>query len=155
MWPLMPHCSIVWGAAVAQVPKTLPPGGPGGRVTPCTPADARARLRRAQSFVTGAELVLELGEDTDLEQDHRQAEQLVSTVLPHGPGGGRSGSDPDDSRSSDGLDHVEVRVPRDDVEVVGCCYCRDPQVVDLGRTAFLCQAYSQVGPVARRLRGHR
>ena len=88
----------------------------GGRVTPCTPADARARLRRAHSFVTGAELVLELGEDTDLDlpsvaaalsvlagiaaadaaccsalgersrgQDHRQAEQLVATVLPHGP----------------------------------------------------------------------
>lgn len=86
-----------------------------GRVTRCTPADARARLRKAQSFVTGAELVLELGEDTDLDlpavaaalsvlagiaaadaaccsalgersrgQDHRQAELLVATVLPHG-----------------------------------------------------------------------
>ncbi len=87
-----------------------------GRVTACTTADARARLRKAQSFVTGAELVLELGEETGLDlpavaaalsvlagiaaadaaccsalgersrgQDHRQAEQLVATVLPHGP----------------------------------------------------------------------
>ena len=87
-----------------------------GRVTPCTPADARARLRKAQSFVSGAELVLELGEGTGLDlpavaaalsvlagiaaadaaccsalgersrgQDHRQAEQLVAAVLPHGP----------------------------------------------------------------------
>ena len=89
---------------------------PAGRVTPCTPADARARLRKAQSFTSGAELVLELGEETGLDlpavaaalsvlagiaaadaaccralgersrgQDHRQAEQLVATVLPHGP----------------------------------------------------------------------
>ena len=88
----------------------------GGRVTPCTTADARARQRKAQSFATGAELVLELGEDTGLDlpavaaalsvlagiaaadaaccsaqgersrgQDHRQAEQLVATVLPNGP----------------------------------------------------------------------
>ena len=89
-----------------------------GRVTPCTPAAARARarLRKAQSFVSGAELVLELGEGTGLDlpavaaalsvlagiaaadaaccsalgersrgQDHRQAEQLVAAVLPHGP----------------------------------------------------------------------
>ena len=39
----------------------------GGRVAPCTPADARARLRKAQSFTSGAELVLELGEDTGLD----------------------------------------------------------------------------------------
>ena len=89
---------------------------PTGRVAPCTPAEARARLRKAQSFASGAELVLELGEDTGLDlpavaaalsvlagiaaadaaccsalgersrgQDHRQAEQLVATVLPHGP----------------------------------------------------------------------
>ncbi len=87
-----------------------------GRVAPCTPAEARDRLRKAQSFASGAELVLELGEDTGLDlpavaaalsvlagiaaadaaccsalgersrgQDHRQAEQLVATVLPHGP----------------------------------------------------------------------
>ena len=88
----------------------------GGRVAPCTPADARARLRKAQSFITDAELVLELGDQTGLDlpavgaalsvlagiaaadaaccsvlgersrgQDHRQVEQLVATVLPHGP----------------------------------------------------------------------
>ncbi len=39
----------------------------GGRVTPCTTADARARQRKAQSFATGAELVLELGEETGLD----------------------------------------------------------------------------------------
>lgn len=88
----------------------------GARVTPCTAADARARLRMAQSFTAGAALVLEFGDETDLDlpavaaalsvlagiaaadaaccgalgersrgQDHRLAEQLVATVLPHGP----------------------------------------------------------------------
>ena len=33
------------------------------RTAPCTPADARARLRKAQSFVTGAELALGVGDD--------------------------------------------------------------------------------------------
>ena len=33
------------------------------RTAPCTPADARARLRKAQSFVTDAELALELDDD--------------------------------------------------------------------------------------------
>lgn len=33
------------------------------RTAPCTPADGRARLRKAQSFVTGAELVLGVGDD--------------------------------------------------------------------------------------------
>lgn len=40
---------------------------PAGQVSPCTPADARARLRRARSFITGAELVLEMGDDDDLD----------------------------------------------------------------------------------------
>lgn len=39
----------------------------GSRVTPCTAADARARLRKAESFLTGAELVLETGDDADLD----------------------------------------------------------------------------------------
>lgn len=33
------------------------------RTAPCTQADARARLRKAQSFVTGAELALGAGDD--------------------------------------------------------------------------------------------
>jgi hypothetical protein len=33
------------------------------RTAPCTPADARARLRKAQSFVTGAELALGVDDD--------------------------------------------------------------------------------------------
>ena len=37
------------------------------RVTPCTAADGRARLRKAESFLTGAELVLEMGDDSDLD----------------------------------------------------------------------------------------
>lgn len=40
---------------------------PGGRVSPCTPADARARLRKAQSFITGAELIVEMSDDADLD----------------------------------------------------------------------------------------
>lgn len=33
------------------------------RAAPCTVADARSRLLKAQSFVTGAELAVELGDD--------------------------------------------------------------------------------------------
>lgn len=40
---------------------------PTGRVASCTPADARSRLRKAQSFLTGAELIVELGDDVDLD----------------------------------------------------------------------------------------
>ena len=40
---------------------------PGGRVSACTAADARARLRKAESFLTGAELVLEMEDDADLD----------------------------------------------------------------------------------------
>jgi hypothetical protein len=39
----------------------------GSRVTPCTASDARARSRKAESFITGAELVLEMGDDADLD----------------------------------------------------------------------------------------
>ena len=39
----------------------------GSRVIPCTAADARARFRKAESFLTGAELVLETGDDADLD----------------------------------------------------------------------------------------
>ena len=37
------------------------------RTAPCTPADGRARLRKAQSFVTGAELALGVGDDPVLD----------------------------------------------------------------------------------------
>lgn len=38
-----------------------------GRTVTCTAADARARLRKAQSFLTGAELALELDDDPRLD----------------------------------------------------------------------------------------
>lgn len=91
----------------------MSPRGP-ARTAPCTPADGRARLRKAQSFVTGAELVLGVGDDPLLDlpgvaaalavlagiaaadaacaalgersrgQGHQEAIALVRTVRPHG-----------------------------------------------------------------------
>lgn len=37
------------------------------RTADCTPADARARLMKAESFATGAALVLEMDDDPDLD----------------------------------------------------------------------------------------
>ena len=37
------------------------------RTAPCTAGDARARLRKAESFILGAELALEVGDDPNLD----------------------------------------------------------------------------------------
>ncbi len=53
----------------------------GSRVTPCTPADARGRLRKAESLITGAELVLEAGDDANLDLPSVAAALAALAVL--------------------------------------------------------------------------
>jgi hypothetical protein len=85
------------------------------RTAPCIQADARARLRKAQSFVTGAELALGVGDDPLLDlpgvaavlagiapQTRPAASRSGSGSRPGTSGSYRPGPDRTTTRSADG-----------------------------------------------------
>ena len=65
---------------------------PSGRVSSCTKADAKDRLRRAESFLCVTDLTLAASDVAcrhklgrrPRSQDHKQAVDLVRQVIPHG-----------------------------------------------------------------------